>query len=202
MRKIIAFISFVCFIIICILISNNNIVAFDNYVYSILTNKMTEEKRIFFRIITEFGGAFIVPLITVILVFTLKNKKIAYAILLNFVLIVLLNQGMKFMIRRPRPEINQLVKVSGYSFPSGHSMISTAFYGYLIHLIYRHVKSTKLKVIGSLSLTILILLIMTSRVYLGVHYASDTIAGMFFSIAYLKLYTEWITHLFKKKEKV
>lgn len=64
-------------------------------------------------------------------------------------------------------------------------MASLAFYGYLIYLIYKNVKNKKLKITLCILLSILILLIGISRIYLGVHYTSDVIAGLCFSVAYL-----------------
>lgn len=64
-------------------------------------------------------------------------------------------------------------------------MASLAFYGYLIYLICANVKNKKLKYTLSTILAILIFLIGLSRIYLGVHYASDVIAGLCFSVIYL-----------------
>lgn len=77
----------------------------------------------------------------------------------------------------------------GYSFPSGHSMVSMAFYGFLIYLIYNNIKNKYIKWILICSLSILIILIGISRIYLGVHYTSDVLAGFLISISYLVIYT-------------
>lgn len=77
----------------------------------------------------------------------------------------------------------------GYSFPSGHSMVSMAFYGFLIYLIYNNIKNKYIKWILICSLSILIILIGISRIYLGVHYTSDVLAGFLLSISYLVIYT-------------
>lgn len=77
----------------------------------------------------------------------------------------------------------------GYSFPSGHSMVSMAFYGFLIYLIYNNIKNKYIKWILISSLSILIILIGISRIYLGVHYTSDVLAGFLLSISYLVIYT-------------
>lgn len=69
-------------------------------------------------------------------------------------------------------------------------MVSMAFYGFLIYLIYKNVKNKYIKVISILLLSTLILLIGASRIYLGVHYASDVIGGFLIAISYLILYIE------------
>ena len=69
-------------------------------------------------------------------------------------------------------------------------MVSMAFYGFLIYLIYKNVKNKYIKVISILLLSTLIFLIGASRIYLGVHYASDVIGGFLLAISYLALYIE------------
>ena len=67
-------------------------------------------------------------------------------------------------------------------------MISMAFYGYLIYLIYKYVKNKYIKWISIILLSILICVIGISRIYLGVHYTSDVLGGFLISISYLIIY--------------
>ena len=71
-------------------------------------------------------------------------------------------------------------------------MGSMAFYGFLIYLIYKKVENKKLKWTMIIALAIFTVLIGMSRVYLGVHYATDVLAGFFLTIAYLAIYTSII----------
>ena len=91
------------------------------------------------KIITNFGGAIFLIATTVVLFMLIKNKKIGIAIATNLVLVALLNQLLKNILQRPRPTEYRIIQETGYSFPSGHSMASMAFYGYLIYLIYKYV---------------------------------------------------------------
>lgn len=68
-------------------------------------------------------------------------------------------------------------------------MVSMAFYGYLIYLIYKYVKNKYLKWISIVLLSILICSIGISRIYLGVHYTSDVLGGFLISLSYLIVYT-------------
>ena len=81
-----------------------------------------------------------------------------------------------------------LIDESGYSFPSGHSMVGIAFYGMIIYITYKLIKKVWLRRIFTISLAVLIALIGFSRIYLGVHYPSDVIAGFAFGYMFLILF--------------
>ena len=140
------------------------------------------------KFITNFGGAIFIAVVAIFLAIIIKNKKIGISIFVNLVIITGLNQLLKRILHRPRPTEYRIIQETGYSFPSGHSMISMAFYGYLIYLIYKHVKNKYIKWISISLLSILICLIGISRIYLGVHYTSDVLGGFLISISYLVIY--------------
>ena len=123
------------------------------------------------------------------MILLIKNKKIGTSIIINLGTITILNVLLKGILQRPRPIEYRIINESGYSFPSGHSMVSMAFYGYLIYLIYKYIKNKYLKYTLITILSALIIIIGTSRIYLGVHYTSDVIAGFLISISYLVVYT-------------
>ena len=140
---------------------------------------------LFMQIITAFGSFFTLVGIIILLLLLSKNKKEGIYLSINVILIFLLNTIIKLIIHRPRPYGYNLIKEDFYSFPSGHAMVSTTFYGFIIYLIYKNVKNKKIKYILISLIFILIILIMISRIYLGVHYLSDTLAGFSLSIVYL-----------------
>ena len=140
------------------------------------------------KFITNFGGAIFLIILTILLIVVLKNKKVGLSICINLVVVTILNQLLKRLLQRPRPTEFRIIEENGYSFPSGHSMVSMAFYGYLIYLIYRFVKNKYLKWISIVLLSLLICLIGISRIYLGVHYTSDVLGGFLISISYLVIY--------------
>ncbi len=90
---------------------------------------------------------------------------------------VLFNLLLKWSYHRERPSILRLVEEKGYSFPSGHSMASFILYGMLCIFLYMFVISRAAKVTIVTLAVALILLVGTSRIYLGVHYPSDVVAG-------------------------
>ena len=140
------------------------------------------------KFITNFGGAIFLIILTVVQVILIKNKKIGLSIFSNLVIITALNQLLKRVLQRPRPTEYRIIEETGYSFPSGHSMVSMAFYGYLIYLIYKYVKNKYIKWISIVLLSLLICSIGISRIFLGVHYTSDVLGGFFISISYLVIY--------------
>ena len=135
------------------------------------------------KFITNFGGAIFLIALTVVLFILIKNRKIGLSIFSNLVIITVLNQLLKNILQRPRPTEFRIIEETGYSFPSGHSMTSMAFYGYLIYLIYKYVKWISIVLLG-----ILICSIGISRIYLGVHYTSDVLGGFLISVSYLVIY--------------
>lgn len=114
----------------------------------------------------------------------------------NLACVLVLNQVLKFIIQRPRPSGFRLVDVSGYSFPSGHSMVSMAFFGLLVWLVWKYEKDKRMRFWLSLGFSAIIVMMGISRIYLGVHYATDVIAGFCLSVVWLALYTRLIAPLF------
>lgn len=109
-------------------------------------------------------------------------------IIADLIIVAGFNTLLKILIQRPRPTEFRLIDEKGYSFPSAHSMASMAFYGLLIYLIYKYVTNIYLKWILIVILSLLIISIGISRIYLGVHYTSDVLAGFLISLAYLIIF--------------
>lgn len=103
---------------------------------------------------------------------------------------LLINQVLKFIVQRPRPEGFRLVSEVGYSFPSGHSMVSMAFYGLCAWMVWHYERDRIMKWFLCCCFALAIGLVGISRVYLGVHYATDVIAGFCVSIAWVGVYTK------------
>ncbi len=174
-------------LVIYMLIISNRIQSFDNGVYNIISKTISEPLTIFAKIVTTIGSAYVIGPLGIILTIIFWKKGYGKYILISLCIIVLINQGLKFMIQRPRPIQNSLIIENGFSFPSGHSMVSMAFYGDIIYLIYKNVKNNYLKWFSIGFLSLIIILIGLSRIYLGVHYASDVLAGFLISVAYLSI---------------
>ena len=172
----------------------NVIYNFDEAIYSFISLYITDNCTKLMTAITHMGSSYILTFIAVIIFFVfganIYFKIYRKLVIYNLALTWIVNEVLKELFKRERPDILQLVTVNGYSFPSGHSMISMSFYGLLIFIFLRHIDCKHLRVSITAVLGFLIFLIGLSRIYLGVHYASDVIAGFIFGIMWL-----WLTIL-------
>ena len=167
----------------------------DKLAHDILIEQLRNPTlTIFMKTVTKLSNTTFIILIslmlTLLFLFIWKKEKIAKLIPCNLIIVTIGNVILKFIFQRERPIGYRLIEITGYSFPSGHAMVSMGFYGLLIYLIYRYIKNKKLRnaLIGINIL--IIILIGVSRVYLGVHYLSDVLTGYSISIIYLFILTK------------
>lgn len=201
-KWIVGFLCLIAFVALAENVFNREIMQIDIMGYQIMDRYFISETTIpIAKVITQLGGAFFLVALGIVLTIMIKNKKVGLAIWINLIIVTVINFLLKYILQRPRPTGYRIVEESGYSFPSGHSMISMAFYGFLIYLIYMNIENKKVKygLIGLLSITIIG--IGMSRIFLGVHYTSDVLAGFLISIAYVIVYANIVKkYLFKGKE--
>ena len=188
MKKWIIFvISFIIFIVVSLCVYFNMTDSFDVFFYNFIISFKNDYFTNFFKVITLFGGKYIIFLITFsFLLF--KNKKYFLALFINMILIAIINYFLKIIFLRDRPLDLMLIYESGYSYPSGHSMIAVFFYGFIIFLLWNLKIEKTYKYLLSFLLILLIILIGISRIYLGVHFPSDVIGGYSISICLLIVY--------------
>ena len=200
-KWLVLFIALVGFLALAEDVFNKEIMQGDVIGYEIISKYlMSDIATNFAKIITNLGGAIFLIICAVILLIFIKNKRIGISICTNLALITVLNQAIKALLKRPRPDEYRIIEETGYSFPSGHSMVSMAFYGYLIYLISQNIKNKYLKYTLIVILSLLIVSIGISRIYLGVHYTSDVLGGFLISISYLIVYTIFSNNFILKKE--
>lgn len=112
-----------------------------------------------------------------------------------------LNEILKHMFERTRPEVFHIVAASGFSFPSGHAMTSLCFYGMLTFFLVRN-RSRHWILVGTVAAVILIASIGISRIYLGVHYPSDIVAGYAAGATWLSFSISLVMWWEKKREQL
>ena len=193
-KKIILAISLILFTIVTIILLSGKLSQLDENIQSKIMEMRNDNLTNVMIIITNICSIYTFSAISLLLLFTIKNKKIPIAIIINLICITLISQLFKFIIRRDRPVGISLISESGFSYPSGHSMVSMAYYGLIAYLIYKNLKSKTLKIILIIFIFIGIFLIGFSRIYLGVHYFTDIMGGFLASIAYLMIFI----HFYKK----
>lgn len=127
--------------------------------------------------LVSMAGEIIIPLFIILLVYWCIDKKRGYAVTLSMLTALITTQIVKAIVRYPRPFMvypeliggGRLETATGYSFPSGHSTGASSFYGSLAVLF----RSRILRAIA----IILIIMVPVSRMYLGVHWPMDVLAG-------------------------
>ncbi len=150
------------------------------------------------RLITQLASAPVLVVLSLGLIWLVRKNRLQVPLIANLGISVILNLGLKALFTRHRPVgIPPLVVEAGYSFPSGHSMAAAAFYGFLIYLLWRSRAKRRTKAWGSAALLLVIALVGISRVYLGVHYLSDVLAGFLVSGFYLLVFTSFVSAYFQ-----
>lgn len=185
-------IGILIFATMVVMLLTNNVTGLDNSIYNIIISSKSDAMTMFMTIITMMCNTEFIIVATLLLVLLIKNKKIGGMIASNVVLCSVINTIIKHIFLRPRPVGIKLIEQGGYSFPSGHSMMAVAFYGLLIYIIWNTKWRNVWKIFTTTLLIILILLIGISRIYVGVHFASDVIAGLSISLSYLIIFIELI----------
>ncbi|MBO5955035.1 MAG: phosphatase PAP2 family protein [Clostridia bacterium] len=139
----------------------------------------------FFKIFTHLGSFYtlaVLAIVGVILIwFIMKNKRMSVFYAGTFAIVCISNFVLKQIVRRIRPEHLMIIEETGFSFPSGHAMMTFAFFALVIHFVWKTIKNKPLKITLISVLSVVIALIGFSRIYLGVHYLTDIIAGLLIS---------------------
>lgn len=174
-------VSFVGFIAVSLLVRANHIVRLDGYILSFIQGTETAWLTTIMKFFTFIGTIrFIAVLSLFVLFFLLKVLKHRLEILIYLAVVFctpILNRLLKLYFERARPDLHRLIEIGGYSFPSGHAMNAFSFYSILAFLLWRHVPTPAGRVAVILFSGFMIAAIGISRIYLGVHYPSDVIAG-------------------------
>ena len=165
---------------------NRKLDKLDSAFYS--TIHITNFKTTLFKGITFLASAKFIAVLCILLLIFVEDKMIPIIIIINMLIMWGLIGILKRTFKRQRPNINRLTEEKGYSYPSGHTMTATIFYGFIIFLIILINFVMPIKILFILALIILILLVAYTRIYLGVHYLSDVIGAILIGSSYTLLY--------------
>lgn len=182
----------------------SEIKTFDSTIINFLKTIETDRLDSIMILITELGSVWVITTmcIAVILLLWMKAKDTW-----GIITFIVANAGGAFLTKilkehydRGRPSINPEIDAVGFSFPSGHSMGSLIFYGFVIYLLLRSRRSIRIKTLLTLLAGIAVFLIGLSRVYLGAHFPSDVLAGYLAGVVWVMLcilvleWMEWQTN--------
>ena len=174
---------------------------FDDRVFNSIKPYINPGMTRSMEVITFLGKHnLLIPLNFILIAFFIYKKQKWFAVRIAALSLssLLLMFLLKFYFQRDRPLLPVIGEAKGFSFPSGHALISVVFYGLFIHAIWHEIKIKWLRILLVCILSILILLIAFSRIYLRVHYASDVIAGIAVGFIWLVLSLRMI-HTIEKK---
>lgn len=171
------------FILIAFMVEQKQIGQFDSLIATFIQSFETPFSTKMMLFFTNIGSGtsinIIAFIIFIIFYFFLKFR----AELLLFIVVLLgshyLFRVIKLLFERERPDLHRLIEIGGYSFPSGHATNAICIYGILTFILWRHIPSRIGRFLLLSFSTFMILMIGISRIYLGVHYPSDVLAGYF-----------------------
>ncbi len=161
----------------------------------LIANNRNQFWNWFFKILTYFGWS-VLLVVLCLLSFIFKDKKIGLTMCTSVGGSAVLNLLVKYTVQRPRPEL-MLIEEIGFSFPSAHAMMSIAVYATIIYFVATKMKNKALKVALISAISAIIVIVGISRVYLGVHYFSDILAGWCLGLI-VAICAMWFYHLLGK----
>ncbi|WP_433943094.1 phosphatase PAP2 family protein [Paenibacillus sp. SN-8-1] len=187
--------SLICilgFVFIAYSISDHQIHNFDQTVISSVQGLESPGITVVMKAFTWIGSGIPVTVITlaaiVILYALLKHRSELVFLAALAITSSLLNSVIKRIFKRDRPTLHRIAEANGFSFPSGHAMATIALYGGLAFLLWKHAPALIGRILILTASIILILMIGISRIYLGVHYPSDVLAGYLLSGSLLAIF--------------
>ena len=186
-----------------------NLVGIDQPIQSAIRGDLPAYLTAFFtRVTVLMNTPIVASWVGVIVLFFVWKKWYTEALLLTGSLVTtgLLVVILKHIYLRPRPSLQHLVQEGGYSFPSGHSLAATLVFGSLIIVVGQRMTSQVGKVLAQLALFLCMVIIVVSRVYVGVHYPTDVTGSMLLGFGLLQMVFPYYDRLrfewrFKSKQK-
>ena len=164
---------------------------FDKQILNTVSNlRLDLLNNLMIKLDTYFSEIIVVGLSSLFFLFKKNKRKLIIPLLSSFILVAIITFSLKYLIARPRPLIDSLISSSSPSFPSGH----TSFIFTPLAFFNKEYPSIKWAWLG------LAILVAFSRMYLGVHYFSDIIAGTIVGVGVgnFFIHTNLIKNIIKK----
>lgn len=158
----------------------SSLARFDLSVLNWLQLRGSEQGERLFQIVSWFGAPILFVIDIGVAIALAVRRRWQWFTLWTVAIVggVLLDETLKLAFRRARPQVaSEFISSGSWSFPSGHAMNALVGYAMLAYLLRQHVSSARTRAFVALGAALLIVAVGLSRLYLGVHYLSDVIAG-------------------------
>src|SRR5918996_209216 len=169
--------------------AGSQMVELDTWLANALHANLVPSATTAFAAVTTLGSTLVLALLAATAAAYLLRRergRDAALVVVAFVGAQLLTWILKATFERPRPSFGDPVATAGwFSFPSGHALSSIALYGALAYLLTGAVRSRRAQAAGFAGVALLVAAIGFSRLYLGVHYLTDVLAGYSAGLAWL-----------------
>ncbi|MBI5412176.1 LssY C-terminal domain-containing protein [Candidatus Peregrinibacteria bacterium] len=169
----------------------NPLLGVDQRMVSLLPSIWTPEQTRFFVFVTFLANWQSILFVSMVMIAALTLWKKQYVHTVVFFGALIGSEGIAFILKhlvgRLRPEDVALIREEGFSFPSGHAIVATIIFGFLGYLMIRSSKHPLVKIFSFVGCLIGVLLVGASRIYLGVHFLSDVLAGMALGCFFLSI---------------
>lgn len=178
-------------------VASGEILRLDTLAYRLLVEELRSDALTpVMEAFTSLASVVVLAVMAAVIAALAPGKAPGWCVAVNLVAVVALNTVLKVIVQRPRPAGFRLISEAGYSFPSGHSMVAMAFFGLLIWMVWRYHRRDLMRVVWCVCFGVVIVMVGVSRIYLGVHYASDVLAGFCVSLVWLIFYTRVVAPAF------
>ncbi|WP_172370359.1 phosphatase PAP2 family protein [Sporosarcina jiandibaonis] len=163
-------------------IGDDSLSSFDHILINAIQGMETPWLTSIMKFFTWIGSGYVVVPITVIsallLYFVFKKRHQALLLVVVIGGTIAFNRLLKLYFKRERPVIHRILDANGYSFPSGHTMMAFSLYVIIAYIAWRNVETRLGKFLLIAFAIFMIIMIGTSRIYLGVHFPSDVAGGL------------------------
>ncbi|SDX60608.1 phosphatase PAP2 family protein [Paenibacillus sp. CF384] len=182
------------------LVSRDKLKPFDETIIAAVQGQENDGLTSIAKVFNKIGSTStmipIVLIVAVLLFFVFKHRKELVLLLGGMLGSTLLNELLKPMYERDRPNIHRLVEQHGFSYPSGNAMAAFTFYVLITYLLWRHIRLRRWRLALLCFSAAMIMIMGVSRIYLGVHYPSDILAGFWLSACWvalcIRLFRSWV----------
>lgn len=182
-------IFFAAFVIVTFWFVSGKSLSTDMYIYRFVCENVRNENltKIMLFLTNFASGKYVIILIIILMAIPIDSKRYGFDIGIATMCQITINIALKSIFKRQRIVDNILVYESSYSFPSSHTVTAVIVYGFMIYICSQLIKENHIRILAYTANIIIIILISFSRIYLGAHYFSDVIAGIFLSLSFLML---------------